>query len=115
MQTLTMQSLEYQTTGSAGGAAPITVNSRDSVRSLVMQYPELEPVFESFNLDVENLGWLSLRTLVAGEGLDLEVVQAACRTAIAEVERAPVAPRIVDEAPATLQLPPRRALVPVAR
>ena len=115
MQTLTMQSLEYQTAGSAWGAAPITVNSRDSVRSLVTQYPELEPVFERFKLDVENLGWLSLRTLVAGEGLDLEVVQAACRAAIADVERASVAEGILDAAPATLQLLPRRAPVPVAR
>ena len=114
MQTLTIQSLEYQT-GSAWGAAPITINSRDSVRSLVTQYPELEPVFERFNLDVETLGWLSLRTLVAGEGLDLEVVQAACRAAIADVERASVAQSMVDAAPATLQLPPRRAPVPVTR
>ena len=114
MQTLTKQSLEYQT-GSAWGAAPITINNRDSVRSLVTQYPELEPVFARFNLDVETLGWLSLRTLVAGEGLDLEVVQAACRAAIADVERASVAEGILDAAPATLQLPPRRAPVPVAR
>jgi hypothetical protein len=109
-----MESLEYQT-GSAWGAAPITVNSRDSVRSLIVQYPELEPVFERFNLDIESLGWLSLRTLVAGEGLDLEVVQAACRAAIVDVERASVAQDILDAVPATLEFPARRAPVPVAR
>jgi hypothetical protein len=110
MKALTMQSLEYQTAGSAWGAAPITVNSRDSVRSLVTQYPELEPVFESFKLDVDNLGWLSLRTLVAGEGLDLEVVQAACRAAIAEAESASIAQGVWEEARPVLQLPARRAL-----
>ena len=114
MQTLTMQSLEYQT-DSAWGAAPITVNSRDSVRSLIVQYPELEPVFARFNLDIESLGWLSLRTLVAGEGLDLAVVQAACRAAIVDVERASVAQDILDAVPATLEFPARRAPVPVAR
>ena len=115
MQTLTMQSLKYQTTGSASGAAPISVNSRDSLRSLVTQYPELEPVFERFKLDIDNLGWLALRTLVAGEGLDLAVVQAACRAAIVAADGAGSAGNALDEGQAVLQFPVRRELLLVAR
>jgi hypothetical protein len=88
----------------------ITVNSRDSLRSLITQYPELRPVFERFGLDVENLGWLSLRTMVAGAGLELETVRAASREAIAAADAEYAARHASNHEPIVLELPARRKL-----
>jgi regulator of cell morphogenesis and NO signaling len=64
-----------------------TIQTTDTINTIVAHYPQTLPVLQSFGLDACCGGALELRVAAAHHNLDVEQVLNALRQAVEEVQR----------------------------